>query len=83
MQNEDLAEVMNRYFRMGCKTFTRHELLAYGQLDVQRLEKCLDDWQSQGVLEILTSPEKAADGEIVAKMLSPIPIASTFVEVFF
>jgi hypothetical protein len=67
-----LAEALNRYYEVGCKTFTRHELLAYGGMDWSRVEKCLRAWESQGLIRIFKPLTGAQNGEIIAELLHPI-----------
>jgi hypothetical protein len=68
-----LADTLNRYFAAGCKTFTRHELLAYGGGDRRRVENSLHFWESEGLLEIRTPLELASDSEIVVRVFEQIP----------
>jgi hypothetical protein len=68
----DLADVLNRYFQVGCKTFTRHELLAYSGVNQTHVENCLHYWASKGLVQIFKPLAEAKDGEIVVKLLQPI-----------
>ena len=68
-----LADTLNKYFRIGCTKFTRHELLAYAGTDRNRVEEYLQFWQSRGWLKLLKSLSEARDSEIVVNMVSPIP----------
>jgi len=72
MHHFELADALNRYFQVGCTTFTRHELLAYGGTDWPRVEHCLTAWESRGLIQILKPLAEAHDGEIVVKLLRPI-----------
>jgi hypothetical protein len=72
MPNFELADALNRYFQMGCKTFTRHELLAYGGMNWFRVENCLRAWESRGLIQILKPLAEAQDGEIIVELLHPI-----------
>lgn len=67
-----LADVLNRYFQVGCKTFTRHELLAYGEANQISIENCLHAWKSRGFVRILKPLAEAADSEIVIELLHRI-----------
>jgi hypothetical protein len=67
-----LADALNCYFQAGCKTFTRHELLAYGKMDFARVEGCLCEWESRGFIQVLKPLKGAQDGDIVVKLLHPI-----------
>jgi hypothetical protein len=73
MSHFALADAMNRYFEIGCTTFTRHEVLAYGGMDWNRVQNCLRSWESQGLLKILKPLDGASDREIVVKLLHSIP----------
>ena len=68
----ELADALNRYFQIGCCAFTRHELLAYGGMNWSRVENCLREWESRGLLQVLKPLAGAQDGEIVVKLLHPI-----------
>jgi len=68
----ELADTLNRYFQTGCKTFTRHELLAYGGMNRSRVENCLRAWESRGLIQILKPIAEALDGEIIVKLRCPI-----------
>jgi len=72
MPHFELANALNRYFELGCKTFTRHELLAYGGADRPRVENCLRAWESRGLIQVLKPLDAAQDGEIIVKLLHPI-----------
>ncbi len=67
-----LKEAFNQYFHDGCCTFTKHQVLAYGALDRQRIAACLADWESRELLQILKPLEKAADNDIIVKLLKRI-----------
>ena len=68
----ELKETFNRYFDVGCTTFTKHELLAYGRGNRRRIEACLVAWESRGCLQILKPFETAEDDDVVVKLLDPI-----------
>jgi hypothetical protein len=68
----ELADVSNRYFQVGCKTFTRHELLAYGGMDLACVENCLCEWESRGFIQVLKPLKGAQDGDIIVNLLNPI-----------
>ena len=67
-----LANALNRYFQVGCTTFTKHELLAYGDMNFSYVQNCLHVWESRGLLQVLKPLSEAEDGEIVVKLLHPI-----------
>ena len=69
MHNNDLAEALNHYYQVGCKTFTRHELLAYGGMNWDRVQKSLRAWEDRGLLRILKPLEGSGDSETVVKLL--------------
>ena len=68
----NLSAALNLYFQIGCQTFTRHELLAYGAMDQIRVMNCLLAWESRGLIKIFVPLEEAEDSEIVVKVLQPI-----------
>jgi hypothetical protein len=73
----ELANALNLYFGVGCKNFTRHELLAYAKLDRVCVESCLPAWEARGYLQILKPLAGAEDAEVVVKLLkrieNPVP----------
>jgi len=68
----ELADTLNLYFKIGCQTFIRHELLAYGGMNWTRVENCLRAWEERGLIQLLRPLAGAGDGEIVAKQLRHI-----------
>ncbi len=67
-----LEDTLNRYFEMGCQTFTRHELLAYGGNDPAHVEYFLLAWETKGLIQILKPLHQAEDAETCIKLLQPI-----------
>ena len=68
----ELADALNGHFRVGCQTFTRQELLAYGGMKLSRVKNCLRTWESRGLIQVLKPLDGARDGEIIVKLLHTI-----------
>lgn len=67
-----LKEAFNQYFDQGCCTFTKHEVLAYGAGDRQRIAACLVEWESKNLLQLLKPLEAAADSDKIVQVLKVI-----------
>ena len=68
----NLAEALYGHFRVGCQTFTRQELLAYGGMKPSRVENCLRRWESRGLVQVLKPLAGSQDGEVIVKLLHHI-----------
>jgi hypothetical protein len=68
----ELADALNGHFRVGCQTFTRQEVLAYGGRKLSRIENYLRAWESRGLIQVLKPLDRAQDGEIIVKVLHTI-----------
>ena len=67
-----LKDAFNRYFHDGCSTFTKHEVLAYGAGDRQRINQFLAEWEAKGQLQVIKSLDQASDGDVMVKLLKVI-----------
>lgn len=72
MPHSYLKEAFNLYFKEGCRTFTRHEVLAYGAAERRQIEACLANWESRGYLQMVKPFDTAQDGDVIVKLLKAI-----------
>jgi hypothetical protein len=49
-------------------TFSKSDILSYCQHDLETASECLQQWESEGKLEILKPLDQAGDDEPVVKM---------------
>lgn len=69
---EILKASINRILDDGRKMILRSDLWVYGESNLPVIMSSLKEWESRGLLKILTNPEKARDDAICIEMLKYI-----------
>lgn len=64
----ELIAGLERCLDDGLRRITKLTLMAYSQHDLRTAAECLQQWESEGKLEILKPLDRAADDEPVIKM---------------